>query len=224
LFVPGARGVPENSTPVLNSLATSLPEFAILRPIAVPRQRRGKSLTRRKYQQGHVFQKGRKKSDKWLADAPAYVQFWRDIPGQQAPKRDVVAIGICRTKTIAERKAAERLEQLGINAAQTFIESTCSTTFKEQGEMWLKSLANRKRNPLEPSTIDARRYYLDKWIYPFFEGRLLAEINNRAMKDLVEHLAAKLQPSTIRELESREGRCGERDQRRRRRTFSAKME
>jgi integrase len=166
--------------------------------IAVPRQTRGKCLMRRKYQTGHVFQKGRRKSDEWLPEIAAYVQFWRDIPGEDDPKRDVVSIGVCRTRTIAERRAAERLEQLGINSAQTFIESTCSTTFKEQGEMWLKSLANRKRNPLEQTTIDNRQYALDKWIYPFFGSRLLADISNRAMKEFVEHIS-KLAPATIRD-------------------------
>ena len=40
----------------------------------------------------------------------------RDILGQENPKRDVVAIGICRT----ERRAAEKLEQLGINVKGGF--------------------------------------------------------------------------------------------------------
>ena len=144
-------------------------------------------------------QKNRRKADKWLPDVPAYVQFWRDVPGQHDTKRDVVSIGICRTRTIAERKAAEMLEQLGINSSHTFIESTSDITFKEQGEIWLRSLANRKRNPLEQSTIAARRYALDKWIYPFYQDRLLADIHNRAMKELVEHMATKLGPATIRD-------------------------
>jgi hypothetical protein len=136
----------------------------------------------------------------WDPKASAYVQFWRDIPGQEDSKRDFLDLGICRTRTIAERKAAERLEQLGINSTQSFIEATSTVSFRQQGEMWLKSLVNRKRNPLEQSTIDARRYYLDKWIYPFFEGRLLADINNRAMKELVEHLAGfELSAATIRD-------------------------
>ena len=176
-----------------------MPDSATLSSIAAPRQRRGKSLARRKYQQGYVFQRNRTKSDPWLKDAPAYVQFWRNIPGQENPKRDVVAIGVCRTRTIAERRAAEKLEQLGINSAQTFIESTCSITFRQQGEIWLQSLANRKRNPLEQTTIDTRRYALDKWIYPFFEGRLLADISNRAIKELVEKMSASLSAASIRD-------------------------
>src|SRR5215472_12674924 len=113
--------------------------------IAAPRQRRGKSLMRRKYQQGRIFQKGRRRSDAWLPKEPAYLQFWRDVPGQAEPKRDFVSLGVCRTRTIAERAAAEKLEQLGINSAQTFIETTSTVTFK-QGEIWLKSLSDRKRN------------------------------------------------------------------------------
>ena len=124
---------------------------ATILPIVAPR-RRGKSLMRRKWQQGRVFQKGRKKSDPWLPTESAYVQFWRDVPGQAELERDFVSLGICRTRTIAERKAAEKLEELGINSIQTFRESTSYITFKEQGEIWLQSLANRKRNPLEQTT------------------------------------------------------------------------
>jgi len=155
-------------------------------------------LTRRNYQQGYVYQKGRKQSDKWLSGEPAYVQFRQDIPGRPDLRHHTFALGICRTRTIAERTSAEKLEKLGINSTQHFIEATSNVTFKQQGEIWLKSLANRKRNPPEQTTIDNRRYALDKWIYPFFEGRLLADINNRAMKDFVEYISS-LAPATIRD-------------------------
>ena len=161
--------------------------------------RRGKSLSRRKYQQEYVYQQHRKKSDAWLPDAPCYVLYWRDVPGQADSKRAVAALGKCRTRTIAERKAAEQLEKLGVNSTQTFIEATSSITFKLQAEIWLKSLSTRKRNPLEETTIDTRRYALDKWIYPFFDGRHLADIDNLAMKDLVDHMASKLSAATIRD-------------------------
>ena len=126
------------------------------------------------------------------------MQYWRDTPGQVKPKKEKACLGICRTRTIAERAAAEKLELLGINSARTFIEATSTVSFKGQGEIWLKSLANRKRNPLEQTTIDTRRYALDKWIYPFFEGKLLADVNNTAMKDFVEHIS-QLAPATIRD-------------------------
>src|SRR5467141_7908 len=107
----------------------------------VASRRRGKSLMRRAYQKGYVFQKGRKRSDAWQPEEPAFVQFWRDVPGQDQPTKEAVHLGLCRTRTIAERAAAEKLEQLGINSARTFIEATSTVSFKGQGEIWLKSLA-----------------------------------------------------------------------------------
>ena len=124
--------------------------------------------------------------------------YWCDAPGQDKQVRKVLSIGIHRTRTIAERAAAEKLEKLGVNSTQTFIETTSSITFKQQAEVWLKSLTNRKRNPIEQTTIDTRRYALDKWMYPFFGERLLADVTNRAMKEFVEHISA-LSAATIRD-------------------------
>jgi len=61
---------------------------------------------------------------------------------------------------------------MDVLSREKFLKRWCNwggTFFKEQGEMWLKFLSNRKRNPLEQTTIDNRQYALDKWIYPFFE-------------------------------------------------------
>jgi hypothetical protein len=126
------------------------------------------------------------------------VQFWRDVPGRERPIKGAMSLGLCRTRTIAERAAAEKLEQLGINSKQTFVEATSTVAFRDQAEIWLKSLATRKRNPLEQTTINTRRYALDKWMYPFFGDIHLAEINNRAMKEFVEHIS-QLAPATIRD-------------------------
>jgi hypothetical protein len=130
------------------------PSRIVNSPATVVLHRRGKSLARRKHQEGQVYQKGRKRSDGWLPKEPAYVQFWADVPGQHERRRQKLALGIHRTRTAAERAAAEKLEQLGINSAQTFIEATSNVTFQQQGDIWLKSLANRKRDPLEQTTID----------------------------------------------------------------------
>jgi integrase len=164
--------------------------------IATPR-RRGPSLARRKYQSGHVFQKGKKLSDTWDPIAPAYVSYWKDMPGGSR-RRVPIPLGPCRTRTIATRNAAAQLEKLAVNSTQTFIESTCSTTFAQQGEIYLQRLATRKRNPLEQSTIDIRRYILDKWIYPQIGDTLLSGVSNLAMKELVSHLVSKeLSPASI---------------------------
>ena len=98
----------------------------------------------------------------------------------------------------SQKAAAEKLEQLGINSTQTFIEATTNITFNEQAEIWLKECANRKKRPLEQTTLDTRRYALDKWMYPFFGDKLLANIHNAAMKEFVNHIA-DLSPATIRD-------------------------
>ena len=145
-----------------------------------------------------MFQKGRNKSDRWDDSAPAYGRYWKDVPGVP-PRRVVVSLGICRTRSIAERKCAEEIERLGINSTQSFIELTSTITFKQQAELWLKSLASRKRNPLERTTIDTRTYALDKWIYSSLGDTCLAEVNNHALKKLVEKMACSLSPASIRD-------------------------
>jgi integrase len=61
-------------------------------------------------------------------------------------------------------------------------------------------LANRKRNPLEATTISNRRYTLDKWLYPRIGPELLSAISNRTMKELVEYfVGANLAASSIRD-------------------------
>ena len=71
--------------------------------------RRKPSLARRTYQAGNVFQKGKVRSDQWDSTARAYVRFWKDIPGEADARRECAALGVCRTRSIAERKAAELL-------------------------------------------------------------------------------------------------------------------
>ncbi len=52
---------------------------------------------------------------------------------------------------------------------------------------------------LEQTTIDNRQYALDKWIYPFLGERQLGEVNNRALKELVERMAETLSASSVRD-------------------------
>jgi len=88
---------------------------------------------------------------------------------------------------------------LGVNSSRRFFEATSNITFNEQGELWLKSLLNRKRNPLERTSVDSRRYALDKWVYPFLGERYLADVNNLALKELVDQMSNSLAPATIRD-------------------------
>jgi hypothetical protein len=174
-----------------------VPTARTLREVAAPR-RRGPSLARRTYQAGSVFQKGKRKTDCWLPTAAAYGRFWKDVPGQ-GPQRIVITLGFCRTRSIAQRKLGEHIDKLGINSTQHFVEFTSTLTFKQQAEFWLRSLASRKRNPVEQTTIDTRRYALDKWIYPSLGDVHLAYVNNHALKGLVETMAESLSPASIRD-------------------------
>jgi integrase len=164
----------------------------------MPSYRRKPSLARRTYQAGSVFQKGKTRSDQWEPTGRAYLRFWKDVPGEANARRQYAALGVCRTRSIAERRAAELLGRLGINSTRRIIEATSSIFFRRQAEIWLKSLSQRKRNPLEQATIDTRRYALDKWIHPFFAGKLVAEITNRSIREFVEHIGT-LSASTIRD-------------------------
>ena len=155
-------------------------------------------MARRTYQAGSVFQRGRSRSDRWDAEAPAYGRYWKDVPGTR-PRRIVISLGVCRTRSIAERKCAEHIDKVGINSTRFFTESTSTITFKQQAELWLKSLANRKRNPVEQTTIANRRYALDKWIYPTLADTYLADVNNHAVKELVEKMALSLSPASVRD-------------------------
>ena len=46
------------------------------------RQARRKRLDARTGQDGTVYQEGRKQTDEWLPDKPAYLRIYLDIPGQ----------------------------------------------------------------------------------------------------------------------------------------------
>jgi hypothetical protein len=73
-------------------------------------------------------------------------------------------------------------------------------TFREQGEAWLVMLAERKRKPLQQSTIANRRYGLRTWLYPHLGDKALEDVNSRAVKRLVEKMvAAGLSAATVRD-------------------------
>jgi hypothetical protein len=93
----------------------------------------------------------------------------------------------------------EEIEKLGINSTRLFVESTATITFRQPAELWLKSLADRKRDPVEQTTIDNRRYALDKWLYPSLGEMYLADVTNLALKNLVDKMAASLSAASIRD-------------------------
>jgi integrase len=158
-------------------------------PGATPAKRkRGKSLSRRTGQDGHI-----EKSGRWFV-----VRFWKDIPGQE--KRMHVRERICPifgpgllSKSERKRKAREFIQASGANSAEYFsevVKQDTGVTFREQSEIWLHQLQNRKRKPIGQSYAATIQGALDKWILPAIGNLPLANVDNLSVKPLIEKMSA----------------------------------
>jgi len=114
-------------------------------------------------------------------------------------RRKVIALGVCRTYTIAKRRLREHLESTGVNSKQTFSASTSpAITFRQQAELWLAQMAVRRRKPVKPATISRWRCSLNKWLLPSLGDLPLSGVGNGALKRVVEEMAAaRLAPQSI---------------------------
>jgi len=158
------------------------------------RRKRGPSLSRRIGQKGNVFQHNKP----WNPAVPAYGRFWVDVPGEERQRR-TISLGVCRTPSIAKQKLREYMESTGINSKEFFTINTApATTFRAQAEKWIQSLPMRRRKPVKPATIFSWQHALDKWILPHIGDKLLGEVSNGVLRELVEKMAAAgLSPKTI---------------------------
>jgi integrase len=167
-------------------------------PTATPvRRKRGRCMSRRIGQDGNVFQRGF--ASVWNPKAPAYGRYWIDVPGCEERKRRVVALGVCSSRSIAKQKLREHIEREGINTKQYFNQNTPpATTFKAQAAKWIAYMSTRRRKPVKPATIWGWQHALDKWLIPHLGDRLLADISNGALRELVEKMmVANLSAQTI---------------------------
>lgn len=161
------------------------------------RRKRGPSLNRRIGQTGNVFQHGFTKT--WDPKVPAYGRYWIDVPGCEERKRRTVKLGICPSRSIARRKLREHIEREGVNSKECFTTNTApATTFRAQAARWIASLSTRRRKPVKPATIAGWQHSLNKWVLPHLGDRLLADVSNGALRELVETMAAAgLSPKSI---------------------------
>ena len=138
-------------------------------------------------------------SKTWDPTAPCYGKFWADVPGSPERKRRTVALGVCRTKSVARQRLREHLERERINSEELFRQNTAPvTTFRQQAEWWIASLPARKRRPVKPATISGWRDALNAWLLPHLGNILLADVSNKALRELVEKMsAAGLSAKTI---------------------------
>jgi len=121
------------------------------------------------------------------------------VPGSPERKRRTVALGVCRTKSVARQRLREHLERERINSEELFRQNTAPvTTFRQQAEWWIASLPARKRRPVKPATISGWRDALNAWLLPHLGNILLADVSNKALRELVEKMsAAGLSAKTI---------------------------
>jgi integrase len=158
-------------------------------PGATPAKRkRGKSLSRRTGQDGHI-----EKSGRWFV-----VRFWKDIPGQE--ERMHVRQRVCPisgpgllSKSERKRKAREIIQASGADSPEHFkevVSQDTGVTFREQSEVWLRQLQSRKRRPIRKGYAVTIQGALDKWILPAIGEIPLASVDNLSVKPLIERMSA----------------------------------
>ena len=150
---------------------------------ATPEKRTGrKSMSRRSGQNGCIQEDGN-----WYV-----VRFWKDVEGQE--KRQRVRERICPISgpgklSASERKhkAKEIIAASGADTAEHFervVRSNHGITFREQAEIWLKQMKNRKRKPVAPSTLENWERCLRNWLNPNIGDMPLDSIGNLALRNL----------------------------------------
>jgi hypothetical protein len=160
------------------------------------KQKRGKSLSRRTGQDGYM-----EKSGRWFV-----VRFWKDIPGQE--KRTHVRERVCPisgpgclSKSERKRKAREIIQASGADSLEYFkavVKQDAPITFREQSEIWLQQLQNRRRKPIRQSYAATIQGALDKWILPAIGNIPLANVDNLSVKPLIEQMfSSRLKPRTV---------------------------
>jgi integrase len=128
------------------------------------KRKRGKALSRRTGQNGHIEASG-----KWFV-----VRFWKDVEGQE--KRALVRERICPifgpgslNRSERERRAKQIIAESQADTTQYLnrvVKQQLGITFKEQSKIWLEQSQTRKRKPIRATTVPTIQAALDKWILP----------------------------------------------------------
>ncbi len=165
---------------------------------ATPVKRRGKSMSRRTGQRGHI-----ERSGKWWV-----VRWWKDVPGQyershmRAKICPISGVGVL-SKSECRRRASEIIAESGADTVEHFSKVVqqhkgCVVTFKQQSESWLKRLRARKRKPVSSDTIDDWEGVLNNWINPAIGDCPVSDVNNGVLKKVVTTMVEKgLSPKTV---------------------------
>ena len=164
---------------------------------ATPVKRRGKSMSRRTGQRGHIERSGR-----WWV-----VRWWMDVPAQE--KRRHIRERVCPisgpgslSKSERQRRAREIVVASGADTEEYFKKVVKKKgggiTFREQAKRWLNHVQNRRRKPVALSTLELWEGCLNNWINPNIGDLPLSEVNNAVLKSLVAKMVeGGLSPKSI---------------------------
>jgi integrase len=163
---------------------------------ATPAKRRGKSMSRRTGQNGHV-----EKSGKWWV-----VRWWMDVQGKE--EREHKRAKICPvvgpgslSESARKRRAREIIAGSGADTEEHFkriVRQADVTTFRVQSAIWLESVKSRKRKPVANATIESWEGCLRNWLIPEIKDLPVCEVNNAVLKRLVATMAeGGLAPKSI---------------------------
>ena len=160
------------------------------------KRRRGKSMSRRSGQSGHIAVRG-----KYYV-----VRFWIDVPGQE--KRRHASVRVCPvsglgrlTKPERERRAVEIISASGADTPECLAKAEGASngvTFREQASWWLNHVQQRRRKPIAPATVESWQGALNVWILPNLGDVPLMSVGNLALKELVGKMVKLgLSPKTV---------------------------
>lgn len=120
------------------------------------------------------------------------VRFWKDVAGQE--KRRRIRERICPISGPSKLSASERkhkakeiIEASGADSAEHFekvVRSNRGITFREQAEIWLEQMQNRKRKPVAPSTLENWERCLRNWLNLNVGDMPLDAIGNLVLRNL----------------------------------------
>ena len=152
-------------------------------------------------QDGTVYQEGRKQTDEWLPDKPAYLRLYLDIPGQYERIKHNQPLGKCAAREEARRKADRWIMRNGVNDREKleFTLLPSEITFRSQAAWWLSEIGsgrlksrqkNKRGQKIRVTTLDAYTSavgYLNEKI-----GHAgLATFENAEMKELISTMEAE---------------------------------
>jgi len=174
-------------------LATILPDAVS----STPARRRGKSMSRRPGQQGHIEQSG-----KWWV-----VRWWMDVAGQE--KRAHKRARICPVSgpgalsvSARERRASEIIAESGADTEKHFnevVKQNTGVTFREQSVTWIERMKTRKRKPVANATFEIWEGCLRRRLVPQMGDLPLSAVNNSTLKFIIAGMSVEgLSPAYIK--------------------------